>query len=99
MRYAIVESGGKQYRAVEGQELDVDRLPGEQGAEISLERVLMMADDADFMIGTPTVAGIEIRATVVDHVSRPQGDPLPIQPEEENPRARRTPAAVHPAAG
>jgi large subunit ribosomal protein L21 len=69
MRYAIVESGGKQYRAVEGQELDVDRLPAEQGTEISMERVLMMADDADFMVGTPTVADIEIRATVVDHVS------------------------------
>ena len=69
MRYAIVESGGKQYRAVEGQEFEVDRLAAEQGTEISLERVLMMADDADFMVGTPTVAGIEIRATVVDHVS------------------------------
>jgi len=69
MRYAIVESGGKQYRAVEGQEFDVDRLAAEEGTEISLERVLMMADEADFMVGTPTVAGIEIRATVVDHVS------------------------------
>ena len=69
MRYAIIESGGKQYRATEGQELEVDRLPAEQGAEISLGRVLMMADDADFMVGTPTVDGIRIRATVVDHIS------------------------------
>ena len=69
MRYAIVESGGKQYRAVEGQEFDVDRLAADEGGEISLERVLMLADEAEFMVGTPTVAGIEIRATVVEHVS------------------------------
>jgi large subunit ribosomal protein L21 len=68
MRYAIIESGGKQYRAVEGQEFDVDRLAAEAGGEISLDRVLMMVDEAEFMVGTPTVAGIEIRASVVDHV-------------------------------
>jgi large subunit ribosomal protein L21 len=67
MRYAIVESGGKQYRAIEGQEIEVDRLPAEAGSEVTLSRVLMTAEDADFQIGTPTVNGIEIRATVVDH--------------------------------
>jgi len=69
MRYAIVESGGKQYKAVEGQEIDVDRLPASAGSEVTLAPVLMMADDADFQIGTPAVDGIEVRATVVDHVA------------------------------
>ena len=69
MRYAIVESGGKQYKAVEGEEIEVDRLPAEAGSEVTLSRVLMTADDSDFKIGTPTVDGIEIRATVVDHVA------------------------------
>jgi large subunit ribosomal protein L21 len=69
MRYAIVESGGKQYKAVEGQEIEVDRLAAEAGTEITLGPVLMTADDADFQIGTPAVEGIEIRATVIDHVA------------------------------
>ena len=69
MRYAIVESGGKQYRAVEGQELDVDRLAAEPGSEIDLEKILLMADDEDFTVGTPTVNGFQVKATIVDHVS------------------------------
>jgi len=69
MRYAIVESGGKQYKAVEGQELDVDRLPAEPGAEINLESILLMADDESFTVGTPTVSGFQVKATVLDHVA------------------------------
>jgi large subunit ribosomal protein L21 len=69
MRYAIVESGGKQYKAVEGQTIEVDRLPDEEGTQIDLQRILFMADGDEFMIGTPTVSGIEIKATVVDHIS------------------------------
>ncbi len=69
MRYAIVESGGKQYKAVEGQIIEVDRLPEDEGKQIDLHEVLFMADGDDFMIGTPTVSGIEIRATVVDHIA------------------------------
>ncbi|MFN2121688.1 MAG: 50S ribosomal protein L21 [Anaerolineales bacterium] len=69
MRYAIVESGGKQYKAVEGQEIEVDRLAAEAGSEVTLGRVLMTADEAGFQIGAPTVDGVEIRATVVDHLA------------------------------
>ncbi len=68
MRYAIVESGGKQYKAIEGQMIEVDRLPDEEGKQIDLQRVLFMADEDEFVIGTPTASGIEIRATVVDHI-------------------------------
>ena len=66
MRYAIVESGGKQYKAVEGKTIEVDRLPAEEGAQVDL-RTLLMADGDDFMVGTPTVSGIQVKATVVDH--------------------------------
>ncbi len=72
MRYAIVESGGKQYRAVEGEVIEVDRLAVEQGQEISLERILMLADGPDFRVGTPTLSGMELRATVVDHIAAPK---------------------------
>jgi len=72
MRYAIVESGGKQYRAVEGQSIDVDRLSSEQGAQVDIERVLLMADGEEFLIGTPTVSGINVKATVVEHFRGPK---------------------------
>jgi large subunit ribosomal protein L21 len=72
MRYAIVESGGKQYRAVEGLTLDVDRLPVEEGKKIDLERILMMADGDQVMVGTPTVSGIQVKATVLAHIRGPK---------------------------
>ena len=67
MRYAIVESGGKQYRAVEGQTIEVDRLSDQEGAQVDL-RALLMADGDDFMVGTPMVGGIHVKATVVGHI-------------------------------
>ena len=53
MKYAIVESGGKQYKAVEGQTIDVDRMAEEEGASIDLERVLMVVDGEEYTVGTP----------------------------------------------
>ncbi len=67
MRYAIIESGGKQYRAVEGQTIEVDRLSDKEGAHVDL-RALLMADGDDFMVGTPLVGGIQVRATVLGHI-------------------------------
>ena len=66
MRYAIIESGGKQYKAVEGQMIEVDRLSDESGVQIEL-RTLLMADGDDFMVGTPTLSDILVKATVVEH--------------------------------
>jgi len=68
MRYAIVESGGKQYRAVEGETIEVDRLPVEIGEKVDLMRVLMLVDGETFTIGAPTVSEIQVSATVVDHI-------------------------------
>lgn len=72
MRFAIVESGGKQYRAVEGITVDVDRLAHEVGKTFDFERVLLMADGDSVMVGTPTVGGIKVSATVVDHIKGPK---------------------------
>ena len=72
MRIAIVESGGKQYRAVEGTTIDVDRLAYEVGHKFDFERVLLMADGDVTMVGTPTVGEIKVSATVVDHVKGPK---------------------------
>ena len=72
MRYAIVESGGKQYRAVEGESIEVDRLPVEAGEEVDLKQVLLMADGEEIMVGTPVVGGIQVKATVLDHFRGPK---------------------------
>jgi large subunit ribosomal protein L21 len=64
--YAIVESGGRQYRAKVGQTIQTEKLPFEVGETINLEKVLLVADGDKTMIGTPLVAGASVQATVID---------------------------------
>ncbi len=82
MRYAIVESGGKQYRAVEGRTIEVDRLPVDAGKKFDFERVLLMADGDDVMVGTPTVNDILVKVTVVDHIKGPKIDRFRYRPKK-----------------
>ncbi|MGZ8513643.1 MAG: 50S ribosomal protein L21 [Candidatus Limnocylindrales bacterium] len=63
--YAVIETGGKQYRVEVGTELEVELLDVEPGKTITLERVLLVGDGADSLIGRPLVAGAEVRAEVV----------------------------------
>jgi len=63
--YAVIESGGKQYRVEVGTELEVDLLDAEPGQEIKLERVLLVADGDESAIGTPVVADAAVSAEVV----------------------------------
>src|SRR3972149_7619216 len=72
MRFAVIESGGKQYRAVEGATLDVDRLPIEEGKKIDIERILLMADGDEVLVGTPTLNGVQVKATVLSHDKGPK---------------------------
>src|SRR5215216_7994097 len=82
MRFAIVESGGKQYRAVEGRTLEVDRLPIDTGNKFDFERVLLMADGDDILVGTPTVSDILVKVTVVDHTKGPKIDRFKYRPKK-----------------
>jgi len=82
MRIAIVESGGKQYRAVEGSTIDVDRLAYEVGNKFDFERVLLMADEDIVMVGTPTVGEIKVSATVMDHVKGPKVTSFKYRPKK-----------------
>src|SRR5262245_7421096 len=82
MRFAIIESGGKQYRAVEGQFIDVDSLPVEAGKKFNLERILLMADGDEVMVGTPIVSGIEVKVTVLDHTKGPKIDRFKYRPKK-----------------
>jgi len=73
MKYAIIESGGKQYRAVEGATIEVDRLPVEAGDRVPLEAVLLLADDdGQVSVGAPLVKGARVSTTVVDHFKGPK---------------------------
>jgi large subunit ribosomal protein L21 len=81
MRYAIIESGGKQYRAVEGQTIAVDRLSDEAGKQVDL-RALLMADGDDFMVGTPAIEGIQVKATIVSHILGPKVDRFKYSPKK-----------------
>ena len=72
MKYAIVENGGKQYKAVEGGTIEVDRLVDEEGTEIDLERVLMVVDGDNYTVGTPEVDGVKVKATVDKHFKGPK---------------------------
>lgn len=72
MKYAIVEDGGKQYKAVEGQTIEVDRFDSEIGEQLDLERVLLLVDGEDIQVGTPLVEGAVVQATVVSQVKGPK---------------------------
>ena len=63
--YAIVETGGKQYRVEEGQIIDVERLPFEVGEEVELDQVLLVTGGGEMAVGRPIVEGAKVRATVL----------------------------------
>jgi large subunit ribosomal protein L21 len=63
--YAVVETGGKQYRVSEGDVIDVERLSAAPGQRVTFERVLALVRDGDLQAGTPTVEGARVGAVVV----------------------------------
>ena len=65
--YAVFTTGGKQYRATEGDVLRVEKLDAEKGSTVELDQVLMVGEGDDVRIGTPTVDGGKVMAEVVDH--------------------------------
>lgn len=67
MKYAIIESGGKQYTAVEGSTIEVDHLPVESGEQMTLDSVLLLADGDEISVGTPKVSGACVNVEVVGH--------------------------------
>ena len=72
MKYAIVEDGGKQFKAVEGATIEVDRFQSEIVDELDLEHVLLVADGDDVAVGTPYVSGVKVQATVVSQIKGPK---------------------------
>jgi len=65
--FAVVETGGKQYRVAPGDTIDVELLPTEAGDEVNLDRVLLVGGENGVTVGTPTVPGASVKAEVVGH--------------------------------
>ena len=64
--YAVIQTGGKQYRVSEGTTLKVEKIPAEEGASIELDKVLLVADGDDIKVGTPYLDG-SVTARVKSH--------------------------------
>jgi len=70
--YAVVATGGKQYRVEAGTTLEVERLAGDPGASVTFDRVLMIADGDAVTIGTPVVTGASVVGTVLGNTLGPK---------------------------
>lgn len=65
--YAVIETGGKQYRVTEGQSIKVELIDAEAGSSIDLDKVLLVANGDDIKVGAPYVKGGKVSATVKSH--------------------------------
>ena len=63
--YAVVKTGGKQYKVAPGEKLRIERIPADVGAEVILDQVLMVGGGESVRLGQPTVAGATVKATVI----------------------------------
>jgi large subunit ribosomal protein L21 len=65
--YAVIKTGGKQYKVAAGGKLKVESLPVEVGGEVEIKDVLLVADGDNVTVGSPLVAGASVKATVLGH--------------------------------
>jgi large subunit ribosomal protein L21 len=65
--YAVIKTGGKQYRVSAGEKLKVESLPAEVGSEVTLDQVLMVGEGESVKVGSPLLAGASVKATVLAH--------------------------------
>lgn len=65
--YAVIRTGGKQYRVSSGEKLKIEQLPAQVGSQVVIDQVLMVADGDKVSVGTPLVQGAKVQATVVGH--------------------------------
>ncbi len=70
--YAVIQTGGKQYRVEEGSVIDVELLPGEKGDSVSVEKVLLVSDDKETKVGRPSVEGASVQLEILGHTKGPK---------------------------
>ena len=64
--YAVIATGGKQYKVFEGDTIRVEKIPGDLGAPVSLDRVLMLSDGDTVKVGQPTLPGVTVTGHIVE---------------------------------
>jgi large subunit ribosomal protein L21 len=72
MKYAVINAGGKQYIAREGETIEVDRLPLGIGDAVQWKEVLLLVDNSKVSVGTPYVTGANVKGKVVDQIKGPK---------------------------
>lgn len=70
--YAVIQTGGKQYRVEQGAVINVELLPGEKGDSVSIDQVLLVSDDKETKVGRPTVAGASVQLEILDQLKGPK---------------------------
>ena len=70
--YALIKTGGKQFKVAAGEKIKVEQLPADVGAEITLDQVLMVGEGESVRIGTPMITGATVTAKVVAHGRGPK---------------------------
>ena len=65
--YAVIKTGGKQYRVIAGERLKVEKLEVEVGGTVTLDQILMVSDGSTTTIGSPIINGATVKATVLSH--------------------------------
>ena len=85
--YAVVRSGGKQYRVSPGGSVRVEKLAGEVGSKVTLDEVLMIGGEGDVKIGTPTVDGASVSGTIT---AQGRGDKIRVFKMKRRKGYRRT---------
>ena len=70
--YAVIASGGKQFKVQEQDVVMMERLEGEAGTKVAFSEVLALGEGADLKVGTPTVAGAKVEGEIVEHLRGPK---------------------------
>ena len=97
MDYAVVRTGGKQYRVSAGDLIDVEKLPVEEGAAIELSDVLLLSQDGKVTVGTPLVSGAKVLGRRGGAEEGRQAHSVQVQIQDAARHQDRTPPATHQA--
>ncbi len=65
--FAVIKTGGKQYKVTKGETLDIEKLEGKEGASVNFDEILLLSEKGKTSIGTPTIAGAYVSAKIVGH--------------------------------
>jgi large subunit ribosomal protein L21 len=87
MKYAIIKTGGKQYKVSEGDVLEVDRLKAEKDGKVIFDEVLLLVSDEGMKVGKPFLPGGKVEAKVIDNI---KGDKIRVSKFKSKVRYRKT---------